>query len=57
MNKKFVQVKDGEWFKPMPQRGHLMKCCDCGLVHKMDFVIKNNEVIIRAKRMKKKAAK
>lgn len=26
-----------EWIHPLP--GYLMQCCDCGLVHKMDFEI------------------
>lgn len=28
----------GEWIQPIP-RGYKMCCCDCGLVHKMDFRI------------------
>lgn len=26
-----------EWIHPLP--GYLMQCCDCGLVHKMEFQI------------------
>lgn len=26
-----------EWVHPLP--GYLMKCCDCGLVHEMEFAI------------------
>lgn len=25
-----------EWVMPIP-KGYLMKCCDCGLVHEMQF--------------------
>ncbi len=46
---KFVQIKDNEWFQPT-MRGHLMKCCDCGLIHSMNFRIVKNRVQIRAKR-------
>lgn len=34
--KKFPVVKDGEWVRPR-RRGWLMKCCDCGLVHRVNF--------------------
>jgi len=41
MNTKlFLHVRDGEWVQPI-LRGHLMKCCDCGLVHRMDFRLVN----------------
>lgn len=26
-----------EWIRPK-QRGYLMGCCDCGLIHELDFV-------------------
>jgi len=29
-------IKDGEWLAPV-RRDYLMKCCDCGLVHRMNF--------------------
>ena len=32
----FHSAKDGEWIQPK-MRGYLMSCCDCGLVHKMNF--------------------
>lgn len=40
MNKgvKYVQAFDGEWIFPR-RRGYLMKCCDCGLKHRMNFVL------------------
>ncbi len=33
---KFKDVGEGEWQYPVPN-GYLMKCCDCGLVHRIDF--------------------
>lgn len=27
---------EGGWVQPIPE-GYKMACCDCGLVHKMDF--------------------
>ena len=35
---KFVKVYDGDWVQPV-RKGYLMKCCDCGLVHRLDFRI------------------
>jgi len=34
--KKFKKVGRGEWQQPI-EKGYLMKCCDCGLVHSVDF--------------------
>lgn len=34
--KKFKKIQDGEWVQPT-RNGYLMKCCDCGLVHKLNF--------------------
>lgn len=34
--RRFKQVATGEWVTPV-RNGYLMKCCDCGLVHRMDF--------------------
>lgn len=30
-----------EWIQPV-QKGYLMSCCDCNLVHRMDFRIVKN---------------
>ena len=48
---RFRSVKAGEWVQPVC-RGYLMKCCDCGLVHKMDFRIHRGRVQLRAWRVK-----
>lgn len=40
----FYAVKAGEWVTPVHQ-GYLMECCDCGLVHRLDFrVIKAHKL-------------
>ena len=26
-----------EWVYPTPEKPYLMKCCDCGLVHELEF--------------------
>jgi hypothetical protein len=32
------EVKDGEWIRPA-MTGYEMECCNCGVVHVMDFRI------------------
>jgi hypothetical protein len=34
--RKYKPVTAGEWVQPIP-RGYQMACCDCGLVHRLDF--------------------
>lgn len=39
----FEAPKAGEWVNPV-KGGYLLKCCDCGLVHRFDFrVVKVNK--------------
>lgn len=33
---RYKQAKDGEWIQPR-RRGYRLKCCDCGLVHRINF--------------------
>jgi hypothetical protein len=43
--------KDGEWVH-WSRRGHLVACCDCGLVHLFrPRVVRNGRVEVSAKRM------
>jgi hypothetical protein len=46
---RFKVQKNGEWVQPI-KRGYLMKCCDCGLVHTLNFRIVNNRVQFQAYR-------
>jgi hypothetical protein len=32
----YYQVTDGEWIK-VPKRGYKEQCCDCGLIHRLNF--------------------
>jgi len=54
-SKRFKKVKSNQWEQPV-MKGYLMKCCDCGLVHEMDFRIAygktedKNRVQLRARR-------
>jgi hypothetical protein len=45
-----VENDDGwtDWIHPLP--GYRMACCDCGLVHNMEFDTEDGEVIFRARR-------
>lgn len=38
---KYHEISNGEWVQPR-RRGYYMKCCDCGLVHRMNFAVVNN---------------
>lgn len=41
------------WLRPK-RKGYRMSCCDCGLVHEMDFAVipwgRGHKVLIRARR-------
>lgn len=45
------EVADGwsRWVQPV-ERGYLLSCCDCSLVHHMEFRIYKGRVQFRAKR-------
>lgn len=40
---RFAKPKGAEWVQPV-KRGYLMACCDCGLVHRMNFRIVGTRV-------------
>lgn len=40
---KYPTYVEGEWEQPT-MKGYKMMCCDCGLVHKINFRIKNGKV-------------
>jgi hypothetical protein len=54
--KRFKKVLSKRWQQPA-MNGYLMKCCDCGLVHSVDFRIaygkseEQNRVQLRMKRL------
>ena len=47
---RFKDGKSGIWFHPK-KKGYLVMCCDCGLVHEVDFKIvplgKGHKVMLR----------
>lgn len=47
---KFDAPNAGEWVVPV-MRNYLLQCCDCGLVHRMDFrVIRINKKLSKGMR-------
>lgn len=43
---KYYQQSDGEWVEPT--NDYKMACCDCGLIHKMEFRVRKGKVQFRA---------
>lgn len=54
---KYKKVSEGEWVQPK-MKGYKMMCCDCGLVHIMNFKIVHNgkKVRLQAFRDERKTA-
>lgn len=46
---------DGEWVH-WARKGHLVCCCDCGLVHLMRPRVRKGRVEVQAFRMKRQTA-
>lgn len=42
----YEQPVEGEWVQPV-RRGYRMACCDCGLVHTMDFRVSKGRTQFR----------
>lgn len=43
----YTQAADGEWIQPI-KRGYRVACCECSLVHEVDFRIVDGRVQFRA---------
>ncbi len=43
---KYDHPKEGEWIQPV-EKGYKLRCCDCGLVHKIDFEIFKGNIQFR----------
>ena len=46
---KYPYGTPGEWIQPIKQ-GYKLVCCDCGLVHKLDFRVHKGRVQFRGDR-------
>jgi len=40
-------IQSGQWVRPS-KKGYRFACCDCGLVHRMEFAIQRGRVVMRA---------
>lgn len=53
---RFKRVESGEWVRPV-MRNYKMRCCQCGLVHVIDFKVirwgRGHKVLFRAFRSRR----
>jgi hypothetical protein len=43
----YPTIEDGDWFRPT-HRNHRHRCCDCSLIHDVDFrVVDDGKVEVR----------
>ena len=50
-----TRVTDGEWIQPV-RRGYQLECCDCGLVHIVNFRLHRKRIQFQAFRDARKTA-
>lgn len=43
----YHQVSPGEWVQPR-RKGYRLACCDCSLVHIVDFRVRDGHIQLRA---------
>lgn len=46
MGKPYDRPKAGEWVQPI-RKGYKLACCDCSLVHLMDFRVRRGKIEFR----------
>jgi len=44
---KYPIITDGQWVQPI-RRGYKMACCDCNLVHRINFRIHKGKIQLQA---------
>ena len=55
MMSKYEQLYEGEWIRPV-SRGFREQCCDCGLVHDIDFrIVDGKHVEFKIRKVNKRA--
>lgn len=52
---RFARPQPNEWIRPV-SRDYKMACCDCGLVHNLDFRIVDDRVEFRVRRNNRSTA-
>ena len=53
MTRRFETLEDGKWSEAMGFSNNKFKCCDCSLVHVIDFNITNEGIQFRLTRDKR----
>ncbi len=52
----YYHITDGEWIS-VPRRGFKEQCCDCGLVHTLNFkIMPNGDIAIQTTRDRRSTA-
>lgn len=54
--KRLKTVIDNEWIQPV-MKNYIMGCCDCGLVHHVNFRIVGEKIQLKASRAPKYTAR
>ena len=44
---KYTNSEEGEWIQPVTEN-YKLKCCDCGLVHTLNFRIEDEHIQFQA---------
>lgn len=52
---KYYEPEAGEWVFPK-RKGYLLRCCDCGQVHEMDFRLNGKHIEFRVYSSPKRTA-
>lgn len=52
---RYEQIVEGEWFRPTTK--HRDRCCDCGLIHRIEYKIVEGELWMRVWRDNRATAK
>ncbi len=55
MRRTYKPAQDDEWIQPVKENFGLC-CCDCGLIHDVDFRIKKGKIQFRARRNRRATA-
>jgi len=55
VSRTYDEPEANEWVQPI-RTGYRMACCDCGLVHEMDFRVAGRKVQFRVRRNERSTA-
>ncbi len=55
MTRRYPKVSANEWVQPV-RKGYRMACCDCGLVHEIDFRVVKRRIQFRVRRNNRSTA-